>query len=296
MFATDTLTDTLFRTLALLFGVGGVGIFAAVRGNLRRLSQSVLWQRYCSWLGLAAVFLLAVLGGPWGAALLAAGLALLATHEYAALFKLGNAYRAGLLLACLGCLGLALAAPGAGAVIIGLALAVGPGLALLRSRPEELTSGAYTSLGVLYLGGPLAALVALAGLPHGGAWLALAFVGTAVSDVMAFTLGSLLRGPKLCPNLSPGKTWAGFGGNLLGAVLALLLLGPALPPLAPLAWAGLVLLIGGGSLAGDLLESLLKRASGVKDAGTWLPGFGGILDRIDSLLLVLPLVLLVVAW
>ena len=81
--------------------------------------------------------------------------------------------------------------------------------------------------------------------------------------------------------LSPNKTLGGLVGAVLGAALILTLLGRITP--------GLVIAVGLGGVLGDLLESLVKRTAGVKDAGSWLPGFGGLLDRIDSLLLVLPL-------
>lgn len=289
MLFADPLTDTLARALALLFGLGGVGIVAAVRGNIARLARSVLWLRYRTWLLLALLFGLAVLGGPAATALLAAGGAVMATREYARMMELDRVYAGALLAACLGGIGLALLGPGAAGASAGLALAAGLVPALVRQQPVELPMAARTTLGALYLGWALTLLVLLAALPGGGAWLALALLGTAVSDVAAFSLGSLAGGPKLCPHLSPTKTWAGAGGNLLGAALALLLLAPALPPLAPPAALLVVLAIGLGSLAGDLVESLLKRACGVKDAGAWLAGFGGLLDRIDSLLLVAPL-------
>ena len=84
-----------------------------------------------------------------------------------------------------------------------------------------------------------------------------------------------------CPPLSPSKTLGGLAGAVIGTVLILILLGHITP--------GLVIAVGLGGVLGDLLESLVKRTAGVKDAGAWLPGFGGLLDRVDSLLLVLPL-------
>jgi len=81
--------------------------------------------------------------------------------------------------------------------------------------------------------------------------------------------------------LSPNKTLGGLAGAVIGATLILTLLGQITP--------GLVIAVGLGGVLGDLLESLVKRTAGVKDAGAWLPGFGGLLDRVDSLLLVLPL-------
>jgi len=103
-------------------------------------------------------------------------------------------------------------------------------------------------------------------------------------------VGKTLGGPKLASRLSPNKTWGGALGNILGAALAVTLTIFALPGLQWWQRCLLVLAIGLGSIWGDLLESLLKRQRGVKDAGELLPGFGGLLDRIDSLLLVAPLV------
>jgi phosphatidate cytidylyltransferase len=116
-------------------------------------------------------------------------------------------------------------------------------------------------------------------------------VACAGSDIGAFIVGRRFGRTPLAPRLSPNKTREGVVGNVLGAAVGLApfvgLLGPYF---APPAWIVLVLLVAIGSLWGDLLESAVKREAGVKDAATWLPGFGGILDRIDSLLLVVPLV------
>jgi phosphatidate cytidylyltransferase len=116
-------------------------------------------------------------------------------------------------------------------------------------------------------------------------------VACAGSDIGAFIVGRRFGRTPLAPRLSPNKTREGVVGNILGAAVGLVpfagLLGPYF---APTAWVVLVCLVAIGSLWGDLLESAVKREAGVKDAATWLPGFGGILDRIDSLLLVVPLV------
>ena len=110
----------------------------------------------------------------------------------------------------------------------------------------------------------------------------------AAADVAAWTGGTFLRrmpwaawARRPLSPLSPNKTLGGLVGAVLGAALILTLLGRITP--------GLVIAVGLGGVLGDLLESLVKRTAGVKDAGSWLPGFGGLLDRIDSLLLVLPL-------
>ena len=107
----------------------------------------------------------------------------------------------------------------------------------------------------------------------------------AAADVAAWAGGTFLRpmawARRPLSPLSPNKTLGGLVGAVVGAALILTLLGHITP--------GLVIAVGLGGVLGDLLESLVKRTAGVKDAGAWLPGFGGLLDRVDSLLLVLPL-------
>ena len=116
-------------------------------------------------------------------------------------------------------------------------------------------------------------------------------VACAGSDIGAFMVGRRFGRTPLAPRLSPNKTREGVVGNLLGAAVGLAPFGFLLGPyFEPIAWVVLVCLVTIGSLWGDLLESAVKREAGVKDAAQWLPGFGGILDRIDSLLLVVPLV------
>ena len=122
--------------------------------------------------------------------------------------------------------------------------------------------------------------------------LALACAG---SDVGAFIVGRRFGRTKLAPTLSPNKTRAGVVGNFLGAAVGLLPMAPALVVVfaidsIPL-WFGalLVPIVAVGSVWGDLFKSAAKREAGVKDFGSWLPGFGVILDRVDSLLLTLPL-------
>lgn len=120
------------------------------------------------------------------------------------------------------------------------------------------------------------------------------------SDSFAYLLGKTLKGPKLCPKISPNKTWAGLGGSVLGFILILGASVWFLPlGLKPFPFAT-VLIVGalGGVMAqaGDLLVSILKRRAGVKDTGQLIPGHGGLLDRIDALMLITPLAALLLIW
>lgn len=114
----------------------------------------------------------------------------------------------------------------------------------------------------------------------------------AAADVGAWCGGKLLKrfawGRKGLSPLSPNKTFGGLVGGLVLSAVMMCLLGSIS--------VGLILAIGLGSVAGDLLQSMVKRHAGVKDAGGWLPGFGGILDRIDSWLLAFPLVAVIGAF
>ena len=188
-------------------------------------------------------------------------------------------------------------ARGEGAVsIIGLAL----GWALLeqmfRRGPEGIFAhvGAVM-LGIAYLGIPFLLLQRMAALPAGGALL-LMFIGAVkCGDVAAFFGGKTFGRNKMCPSISPGKTWEGFASSFIGAIggsylfMWLPTTWGAAPAFTgwwqPIVW-GLVL--GPLGVLGDLAESCMKRAAGSKDSGTSMPGFGGMLDVLDALIIAAP--------
>jgi phosphatidate cytidylyltransferase len=124
-----------------------------------------------------------------------------------------------------------------------------------------------------------------------------------VSDSAAYFTGKAIGRHKLAPALSPGKTWEGVGGGLVAVLVYSLVLGIYLPELVSPWWATdagpvrittsiwLVLAVAG--IFGDLAESWAKRVAGVKDSGTLLPGHGGLLDRVDATLPLLPIAALI---
>ena len=122
-------------------------------------------------------------------------------------------------------------------------------------------------------------------------WLLFGIIVVFATDTGAFFTGRLIGRHKMAPTISPGKTWEGAVGGMVWAVGIALLLGSILE-LQALAWQATLVGAAAGvaSQVGDLLESRLKRASGVKDAGSLLPGHGGVLDRADSIVLAIPAV------
>jgi phosphatidate cytidylyltransferase len=118
-------------------------------------------------------------------------------------------------------------------------------------------------------------------------------IAVKMGDTGAYTVGRLIGRHKLCPRLSPGKTIEGAVGAMVfscaGAWASLKWLAPAVGTRPPWAWLAYGLLMGGSGMLGDLAESMLKRAAGRKDSSLWMPGFGGVLDILDSLLLSAPL-------
>ena len=126
--------------------------------------------------------------------------------------------------------------------------------------------------------------------------LAALVVATKMGDVGAYTFGRLIGGPKMTPKLSPGKTWSGGVGHVVTAGLSSVAWLSWLGPKISWSWGAWSLgsaicfgvVVGLAGLFGDLVESLIKRDVGVKDAPVLLPGFGGLLDLMDSLLLAGP--------
>ncbi len=110
-----------------------------------------------------------------------------------------------------------------------------------------------------------------------------------IADTAAYFVGRAWGRRKLAPAISPGKSWEGAAGGLIGAALYAIILAFVARPGALLAFVAAGILLGMASIVGDLFESAAKRQAGVKDSGTLLPGHGGILDRIDSATATLPL-------
>ncbi|MVO89786.1 phosphatidate cytidylyltransferase [Streptomyces sp. p1417] len=303
--------------VAGVLGAGGVAV-AALPARVRMRAE--LRRRWRTWAFAAPVFLGALWAGPGGAFLLAAGLGVVAVAEYARMTGLPRGERAVLWAAAVLLPAAALATAGwrppaaLGALdVSGMVDLFGtvdlPGTLDLLGTVDLLdarTVGALLLLAVLpalFSGDAGHGFTRASRTVFGLLWIPLSLTGlvllgdTAVAvgvavafgDVGAWCGGTALgrRGPLARPlsPLSPNKTWAGVAGSAAATAAGLAAVGA----FAPLLWAAVLT----GCVLGDLLESMVKRESGVKDAGTWLPGFGGLLDRVDSLLLALPMAMAV---
>jgi phosphatidate cytidylyltransferase len=158
-----------------------------------------------------------------------------------------------------------------------------------------------SAVALVYIGILLSFAVKLRFVGPAGSWGMAALVSLIVvvklSDIGAYTVGRLIGRHKLTPRLSPGKTIEGAFGGLafaaLGSWLALVILWPRLsrestPDVAAWQWLGYAVTVTLAGTLGDLAESLMKRDMGRKDSSNWMPGFGGVLDLLDSVLVAAP--------
>jgi phosphatidate cytidylyltransferase len=190
------------------------------------------------------------------------------------------------LAACLGGEKLLLAALAAAVIIIFL-------LSLLRVKSDEITLVPIGKVlfGLVYLPFMLSYFILLRKTENGVLWIFFILLLPIAGDIAAFYFGRTLGKHKLYPRVSPGKTVEGSIGSLAGSILAIALYSTFVLTSVPIFDALILALVGNCiSQLGDLFESMIKRAAGVKDSGTIMPGHGGILDRLDCLILLVPFV------
>lgn len=173
-------------------------------------------------------------------------------------------------------------------VIVLIATLVRFTLGLYDKSQAAFTSVAWSALAWLYIAVPLACLTALYVQPGGRTIVLVMFVMIWLNDTGAFCVGSLLGRHRLFERLSPKKSWEGFFGGLACDVLAGVGAFYLFPEAGRPLWMWMVIgaVVSVLSTWGDLFESLMKRSNHIKDSGNLIPGHGGILDRIDSLLFV----------
>lgn len=271
---------TIGALVPYLAGALGIGAIAVVASRRREMIY-----RWCAWAIGVPLVTTAFWLGPPGAAAIAAVAAGVAAVEFGALVRAPWPDRVALTVALIALIAAALLSPGhvlhaagAGALLVGIV----PVLA--ADTTDGLQRAANGMLGLIWLA-PLAAVVPL------GVYALVVLVAVSAGDIAAYLAGQRLGGPGLSP-LSPAKHWSGTLAGAAAATGTLAVLGVFHQDLPTSLMLGLVAAVTIGAPLGDLFESMIKRGARAKDSASWLAGSGGLLDRIDSLLFALAVVLL----
>ena len=291
----NPLADPLFfpslKIVAVLFVFGfGLVLFFA-RKNLRAGLTGELGKRFIGWMIIAPMFMIAAFVGGIAAALILLFFFYRVTAEYVRVVGVERPYALYLYVLIPVTFVTAQFVPALFFTLPAASILLLTLVPLLSNRVEDLyTQLSFAGRGYLYLVWSIAHLILLKQLAGTGLVL-LVGVGVALSDVMQYTVGKLIGRHIISPAVNPNKAWEGLLGDFLGAALAVYLFQFALPPeFAPVQRLALAALIGVGAAWGDLASSLVKRAAGAKDWGQIIPGHGGLLDRANSMVVVIPVV------
>ena len=226
-------------------------------------------------------------GGPWSLAAILFGV-VVGTRELFGLLR-GAGHRplepVGLAVAVGFVVDAAFPALGALPAVLAAAAVGAVGWLMLRDDwSGAVVDWALTFLPAVYVAGLLRFFLPLRELPDGMFWTLMVLVGTWTCDSAAYFVGRAIGRTKLAPRVSPSKSVEGAIGGIAAAV-AVAIVVALIADMGPARLAGLGLTVGVGAVLGDLIESFVKRQVGAKDSGDILPGHGGMLDRVDGLML-----------
>jgi phosphatidate cytidylyltransferase len=303
---TDGTVLTYIAVVATL--IVAIGVLLAVLTYACGCRLGSVWRTYRSWLVMVPIVLVVLVAGRIAIILSVAIAALCAFREFARATGLNQdrwitgAVYVGIAAVAASSLvedpwrhvpgwyGLFMALP---VYIVSLVLAV----PIARNQTRgQLRSAALAVLGFIYIGWMFSHVGFLANSPHAYGYLLFLLLAVEGTDVAAFTSGKLFGRRKLREAISPNKTWGGALGALAFAMALPWLLRFSFPHFG---WLQLVLagmIVGIGGQLGDLTLSMIKRDIGVKDMGSLIPGHGGLLDRVDSLIFAAPLFFHMVRW
>jgi phosphatidate cytidylyltransferase len=285
-------------TIAMLVLAGG--LLAVLKWGLRK-NVGHAWAAYRGWLIMVPLLLVCIFLGRGVTIAFLTILAIFGFKEYAratglyADWIITGAVYVGIILVGIACLvpDPADGKPGWYGLFMALPVYVIAGILIIpiiRNRAEgQLQALALSILGFLYLGWMFGHLTFLANARNAYSYLLYLFLAVELNDVAAFTCGKLFGRHKLRSNISPNKTWEGSLGALAVSLALPWALRFTLPGFTPSDCLLTGLIVGVGGQLGDLAISVIKRDIGVKDMGAVIPGHGGILDRVDSLVYVAPL-------
>ena len=293
------LHDPIFRAyvgivLAVLIGAGAV---LALLQFVWRVNLGTIWKTYRSWLWMAPLVAFVIFAGRVPFIIGVTTVALMAFREFA---RVSGLQRDRLMSSavCVGIVGVGIAVlRDADIAFLSLGtIALIFLVPILRNRSGQLQSMSLGVLAFIYLGWMFSCLGSLANTPNPYGYLCYLIFATEVNDVAGFTFGKIFGRHLLRSEISPRKTWEGALGALAVSLALPWMLRFSFPFFDrwQLLLAGLIVGIGGP--LGDLSLSLLKRELGAKDWGAVIPGHGGVLDRIDSLIFVAPLFMLMTGY
>lgn len=298
----------LTHVVIILVVLGGTGLLLLLLTHVFRLEMGGVVRTYRGWLIIVPVVLVVIFMGREATVLGVALLALLGFKEFTRATGLdrdwwmSGAVYAGILaitassllrdprLDVPGWYGLFMTLP---VFVVSLILVI----PIARNRAKgQLQSTALAILGFVYLGWMLSHVGFLANSTNAYGYLLYLLVAVASNDVAAFTAGRLFGARKLRDQISPNKTFGGSLGALSVSMVLPWLMWFSFPHFGPLQLLLTGLIVGVGGQLGDLVISVIKRDLGVKDMGVLIPGHGGLLDRIDSLIFTGPLFFHMVHW
>ncbi len=295
------LHDPVFRAYLLIVPVSltvGGAILGFLDWGLKK-ELGVIWKTYRSWLVMASIGLMFVFAGRIPVIV---GVTLLSIFGFNEFARSSGLYRdwwmTGAVYASIVTVGVASWIPhprGGGCygffmIVPVFAIALILLIPILRNRARgELRKMSLSIVGFIYIGWMFGHLGFLANATNAYGFLCYVIFATALSDVSAFTFGRLFGRHPLRSEISPNKTWEGALGALGVSMVLPWLLRFSFPFFGATQLILTGLIIGVGGMLGDLSVSLIKRDIGTKDMGAAIPGHGGILDRIDSLIYVAPL-------
>jgi phosphatidate cytidylyltransferase len=304
------LHSEIFRAYLLIVG----GLLAIAGGALATLTWGLkkeiqpIWVTYRAWLVMAPLVLASILLGRVTTILGCALLAILALKEFARATGLyrdwwmtGSVYLATLAMAVVSLVPDPFSGkPGWFGLFTGIpvyAIALILMVPILRNRAQgQLQTISLAIVGFVYIGWMFGHLGFLANSNNAYGYLLYLLFAVELNDVVAFICGRLFGRKKLCCAISPGKTWEGALGALAVSMVLPWVLGFSFPHFGTVQRLLTGLIVGIGGQLGDLSISVIKRDLGIKDMGATIPGHGGILDRLDSLIYVAPLFLRMVNY
>jgi len=282
----------VFLRVILLIVVGLLAVLVAQRRSLRVWRRSTLFLRARTWFVIGPLFVIAVFTGGFVAFLLATFVVVQGSSEFVRIAGIDRRYAYLLILwGEVGLLVAALARDFFGVLPFGFFTLLTLVPILSGQVQDAHRQVADTLVGYVFVGLPMAYIVFVnSAEPWGLNFLVIVTVSVAVADIAAYAVGAAVRGPKLVPRVDPSKTWGAVLGGLVGAAVGVGLLWVAVPDEWSIAAVVvLVLVVAVGSVWGDLTESFIRTAFRTEARSTLLLGYGGVLDRVDSLLMAFPL-------